>query len=135
MPFLLQAPTIAVGAPLTVAVHRPGEAPKSLSGTRSAGGTVQVPRWASERLNFTIEKPSLADEPLPVVMKTDLPLVVGLDQMLAPFVPGGVVQNVFSSVPVDWLNSFSPPRTSGTSHSELTPTEIFPPKTSGDPHA
>jgi len=122
LPFLLHAPTIAVGTPLMVAVHRPGEAPKSLSGTRSAGGTVQIPRWDSEGFNLMIEMPSLAELPLPVVTKTDLPLVAGLDQMLAPVVPAGVVQNVFSSVPADWLNSFSPPRTRGTSHSELIPT-------------
>jgi hypothetical protein len=36
-----------------------------------------------------IEKPSLAEPPLPVVIETDLPLVAGLDQMLAPVVPGG----------------------------------------------
>jgi hypothetical protein len=41
--------------------------------------------------------------------------------MLAQTLSGGVVQNVFSSAPLAWLNSSRPPRTSGTSHCELIP--------------
>ena len=52
----------------------------------------------------------------------DWPSVAALDQMLAPTEPCGVVNNVFSSAPLAWLNSSRPPRTSGTSHCELIPT-------------
>jgi hypothetical protein len=42
---------------------------------------------------LTIENPSLKVlGALPVVVKMDVPLVAGLDQMLAPTVPDGVAQ-------------------------------------------
>src|SRR5579875_3332469 len=97
------------------AVQIPGEPPKSLSVTRLAGGTVQISSCDSDGLSLMIEKPLLDLGPLPVVTQTAEPSLAGLDHMLAPRVPAGVVQNVPSSAPVAWLKESRPARTSGLS--------------------
>ena len=90
---MLHAPTIFVAVPAMVAVHSPGEPPKSPSASRWATGLVQMLNFARDALSLTIENPSLKVlGALPVVVKMDVPLVAGLDQMLAPTVPDGVAQ-------------------------------------------
>src|SRR5450631_1387650 len=127
-PFLLQAVTISVGVPPSVAWNTVGDAAQSLSSTCWAAGILQPPvraRVVAFRLTMDDESPGNGAPltSLPVVTNA-LPLAstAGLDQMLPPSCAAGIVRYVCCSAPVPRAYALSPaPATSGWSHCDAMP--------------
>jgi hypothetical protein len=90
----LQAPTIVVSWPFSVAWNTVGEAPKSLSVVWSAGGTCQLSSRAmvaASSRTSEFESPAFCGA-FPVVTYSFPPAATALDQMPPPIVPAGTTQ-------------------------------------------
>src|SRR5215210_5183175 len=136
MPFLLQAPTSSVRAPLTVAAKSTGELPKSRSADCPSGTVHQSCSARVAADSRTTEYDRKTADPsgsgLPVVTQTEVPSVAALLQMLPPTVPAGVSKYVRRSAPVCWSTDTRPPRIRWASQFAARPMKIRPPRTVGD---
>ena len=121
---------------MPVLPNRVGEEPKSQSWPWPA-----VPGACHACSSFSDEDRCTIDSECPILLPAGHVLIVGshslpvdthtsvpadeaatLDQTLPPIDPAGTVYQVCSTWPVCWSSSTTPPRISGSSHSDARPT-------------